>query len=98
VEAGVAADDDAADDVGVAADVLGGAVNDEVGAELERALEIGDMKVLSTASRTPRRGSIAAIARMSAILSIGLVGVSIQTSLVSGRIAASTLPGSVKST
>src|SRR2546425_633556 len=41
VEGGVAGDKGAADHVAVAADVLGGGVEDDVGAELERALEDG---------------------------------------------------------
>src|SRR5690606_32265855 len=41
VDGRVAGDHGAADDVGVTADVLGGAVHDDVGAEVERALEGG---------------------------------------------------------
>ena len=48
------------------------------------------MNVLSTASTTPRGLQAAATPAMSTILSIGLVGVSTQTSLVDGRSAAAT--------
>ena len=50
------------------------------------------MKVLSTTSRMPRALAMAAILRMSAIFSVGLVGVSIQISLVFGRSAFSSSP------
>ena len=77
-------DDRAADDVGVPAEVLRRRVHDDVGAELERALDDrrgervvdGDERVAACAP---------AIAAMSTTLSSGFVGVSTQTSFVSGR-------------
>jgi len=62
-----------------------------VGTERERCWKYGDAKVLSTATTmrpSPERS--AAIAAMSARLSNGLVGVSIQIIRVFGRIAAFT--------
>ena len=50
----------------------------------------GDAKVLSTTSRAPASWATPASASMSAIPSNGLVGVSIHTILVSGRMAART--------
>lgn len=50
----------------------------------------GEAKVLSTTSFAPAVCATSAIAAMSAMLSSGLVGVSIQTTLVLGRIAART--------
>ena len=59
---------------------------------------IGEAKVLSTATSRPCFFAMAAIAAMSTIFSSGLVGVSIQTSLVFGVIAASNAAASVRST
>ncbi len=58
----------------------------------------GLAKVLSAAQRMPRARQISAIARRSARRSSGLVGVSTQTSLVSGVSAACRRAGSVRST
>jgi hypothetical protein len=60
-------------------------VDDDVEAELERPLHPGLAKVLSAAQRMPRERQISAIAFRSARRSSGLVGVSTQTSFVSGR-------------
>jgi len=58
---------------------------------------MGLANVLSHTVSTPRARHSAATARRSASFSIGLVGVSIQTSLVSGRSARSSAPGSARS-
>ena len=83
----VAGDHRAADDVGVAAEVLGRRVHDEVGAELERAL------VGRRGERVVDRDERAAAPRattpsMSITFSSGLVGLSTQISRVSSRTAA----------
>ncbi len=93
----VAGDDGAADDVGVAAEVLGRRVHDEVGAELERPLVDrrgervvdGDERALRLRATTPS---------MSTTLSSGLVGLSTQISRVSSRTARSSASRSVWST
>ena len=59
---------------------------------------IGEAKVLSTTTRKPCLRAICATAAMSTILSIGLVGVSIQTIFVFGPIAASNAARSHRST
>ena len=83
------ADDAAADDIGMAAEILRRAVNDEVGAELERLLQIGRGE--GVIDRELRAGLwlTSAMAAMSRICSSGFVGVSIQTSLVFGVMIAS---------
>ena len=57
----------------------------------------GEAKVLSTATTAPRSCAISQRTAMSERVSIGLVGVSIQSSFVSGWRAFSTAPGSVVS-
>ncbi len=100
-------DDHAADDVGVAAQVLGGRMHHEVGAELERPLvDRGRKGVVDGDQRpfadraVPGMGAWAALATaaMSTTSRRGLVGVSTQISLVSGLIAASQRSASVWST
>ncbi len=58
----------------------------------------GEAKVLSTATAAPLSRAIAESLSMSERVSIGFVGVSIQSSFVSGRNASSTEAGSVVST
>ena len=79
----VVGDDDAADHVGVPAQVLRRRVHDDVGAERERLLEVrrGERVVDDDAARR-RSCATAATAAMSTIASSGLVGVSIHTSFV----------------
>jgi hypothetical protein len=55
-------------------------------------------KVLSTAKRTPFSLQMAAMALISKILRVGLVGVSAQTTLVFALMASLTSSGSLKST
>ena len=57
----------------------------------------GEAKVLSTATTAPRSCAISESSAMSESVSIGLVGVSIQSSFVSGLSAFSTEAGSVVS-
>ena len=57
----------------------------------------GVAKVLSTTTRMPRARAIAATAAMSTSRSIGLLGDSIQTIFVRGRIDAANAFGSVRS-
>ena len=86
VPLGVAGDHDASDDVRVAAQVLGGGVHDEVGAELQRALvgRRGERVVDRDQGVAPRRATTCS---MSTTLSSGLVGLSTQISRVSSRTA-----------
>ena len=72
-------------DVTVAVDVLGDTVDDDVGAVLKRVLDVG-RKVLSTTTMMPERWAMSVTARMSTSERVGLEGVSIQMSLVSGLI------------
>ena len=81
---GVVADhDDAADHVGVAVQVLGRRVHDDVEAELERPLQTSGLaKVLSATAMMPRlRGERGDRRRGRPACSSGLVGVSTQISL-----------------
>ena len=85
---------DAADHVGVAVEVLGGRVHDDVEAELQRALHIGAGEgVVGHAQDAARRGRCARWRARSASRSSGLVGVSTHTIRVSGRSAASRFVG-----
>jgi hypothetical protein len=89
----------AADHVGVAVEVLGRRVHDDVGAVFQRALQHRRGEgVVDRDQQAMPLGAMAAIAAISTIFSIGLVGVSIQTSLVFAVIAASNAAGSVRST
>ena len=89
---------DAADAVAVTVEKLGGAVDDEVGAELDRTLDVGagervvdDHEGLVCVSDVARR-------RKSVIRRTGLVGVSRNSIFVAGRMAASIAPVSDVST
>ena len=76
-------DQRAADDVGVAVQVLRHRVRDDVGAELERALEVRrHERVVDARAARRARWQTSATAAMSTSLSIGLVGVSTHTSFV----------------
>ena len=90
--------DEAADDVGVAAEVLRGRVHDDVGPQAERLLQVGVAKVLSTTTSAPRSWASAATASMSMQVSSGLVGVSSQTMRVSGASRPRSASRSVRST
>ena len=98
-ELGVVGGDEAADDVGVAAEVLGGRVHDDVGAERERLLQVrrGE-RVVDDDARAARVRELARPRRCRRSTSAGLVGVSIQTSRVSSGHAASSASRSVRST
>lgn len=85
------AGDDAGEHVAVAADALGGAVQDERRAVPGRLLEHGVATVLSTSSGTSP--AAVASAAMSTRSRVGLAGVSTMTSAVSGRTAAPTSSG-----
>ena len=87
----VHADDDAADAVAVSVEVLRRAVHDQVGAELDRPLHAraGERVVDDEPSRRALCASADAAAR-SVRRMTGLVGVSMNTIRVSGRIACST--------
>ena len=67
-----AVDDDAADRRAVAADPLGGRVDDDVGAVLDRAARGGGANVLSTTSGTPAACATSASASKSGTSSCGL--------------------------
>ena len=90
-------DRDAADNVGVAADVLRRRVDDDVGAECQRLLEVGRGERVVNGDELAFAAS-ATTAAMSISLSSGLVGVSIQNNFVFGRIAARTASMSLMST
>ena len=84
----VARDDRAADHVGVAVQVLGRRVHDQIGAELERALQHRRRERVVDRAAARRACARRAPARaMSTILSSGLVGVSTQIKRVFGRSA-----------
>ena len=73
-----------ADQVGVAAEVLRRRVHDDVGAELERALQVrASRRCCRRRTSAPAACATSATAAMSMILSSGLVGVSTQTTGVS---------------
>ena len=77
-------DECAADDVGVAAAVLRRRVDDDVGAEVERTLQVGRGEgVVDDEQRAGRRARSRPRAAMSATRSSGFVGVSSQTRAVS---------------
>ncbi len=79
---------EAADEVGVAAEVLRRRVDDDVGAELERPLEVrGRERVVDDEHGAPAARAASATARMSTTFSSGFVGDSIQTSRVRSSIA-----------
>ena len=76
----IARADEAADDVGVAADVLGRRVHDDVGAQLERLLQVrARERVVDDQQRRRRRARRRRSRAMSSTFSSGFVGVSIQT-------------------
>ena len=80
---------DAADHVGVAVQVLGRRVHDDVEAQLERPLHPrARERVVGDRERCRARGRSRRCAARSASFSSGLVGVSTHTIFVSGRIAA----------
>ena len=86
----VVRDGEAADHVGVAAEVLRRRVHDDVGAEVERALEVGRREgVVDHEERACRLRRLVAAAAMSADVSSGFVGVSSQTRRVAGTHGAS---------
>ena len=90
----VARDREAADDVGVAADVLRRGVHDDVGAELERLLQV---RATRTCCRRPRSAAdgVRALgdrARCRRTFSSGFVGVSIHTTPGRASSAFSTRP------
>jgi hypothetical protein len=64
-------------------------VDDQVGAEPDRLLQVGVVKQLSTTRSTPRSRQSGAERSRSMSWSPGFDGVSTKTSFVSGRIAAS---------
>ena len=73
-----AVDDDAADGGAVAADELGGRVDDDVGAPLDRPDQAGEAQVLSMISgRSRARARCLASVSMSATSSLGLPSVSV---------------------
>ena len=75
-------DQRAADDVGVAAEVLGHAVQHDVEAQLERPLQVGRREgVVARPTCAPAACASFATAARSQILSSGLVGVSVKTQL-----------------
>ena len=81
----VVGDQRAADDVGVAAEVLRGGVQHDVGAERERLLQVGRGEgVVDDEPRAGLARATSATAAMSAMPSSGFVGVSHQTTRVVG--------------
>ena len=81
VELAVAGDDHAADHVGVAAEVLGRRVHDDIGARLQRPLV--DRSGERVVDRDQGAAAPATTPSMSTTLSAGLVGLSTQISCVS---------------
>jgi len=81
-------------DVAVSAQVLGGGMQNNVGAELQRALQVGVAKVLSTTTSAPTFLASSAKALMSSTLSMGLVGVSSHSILVAGVMSERSSAGS----
>ena len=81
--------DDAADAVAVAVEELRGAVDDEIGAELDRPLHVGaGERVVHDDDDVARVRDLARPPRRSVRRSVGLVGVSRNSIFVVGRIAA----------
>lgn len=76
VELVVLEDGDAAEDVRVPGEVLGGGVDDDVGALVEGRQRSGEAKVLSTATGTPASAATAASAGRSETRVVGLAMVS----------------------
>ena len=72
----VLAYDKAREGVIVSGEILGAAVEDDVGAEVDRIAEVRLMKVLSAMRSAPRECARSAIAEMSVTCIIGFVGVS----------------------
>ena len=81
-EVGVVHHQSALDHIAVPAEVFGGGMHYDVGAQVERVLEVGEAKVLSTHSRALADFAIAAAAAMSVMFINGFVGVSSQINLV----------------
>lgn len=69
-------------------------MHDDVRAERQRLLEVGEAKVLSTTSRTPASRATSARAAMSLTPRSGLDGVSTQIAFVRSVSAARTAAGS----
>ena len=81
-ECDIAERDEAADNVRVAAEVLGRRMDDHVRAKCQWVFKNGVAKVLSTTTTHPRSCAISEIAAMSTIASLGLLGVSIHTTRI----------------
>ena len=94
----VADDRDAADHVGMAVEIFGGRMHDEIEAVFERALQIRTGKSIIGERSGFSSRAMSATRFRSTILSSGLVGVSTQISRVFGRIAAVSASGSDRST
>ena len=88
-----------ADHVAVTAEVLGGRVHDDVGAERDRLLQVrSGERVVDHHQRAAARGRVSAIASMSKHVSSGLVGVSSHTIPVSAGQSAASASRSPRST
>ena len=93
----VVGDRHSADDVAMSADILRRRVHDDVGAEMQRLLQIRRRKRVVATISTPG-GLPAAIAAISQSLSVGLLGVSSHSIRVLGLAAFHTAAASVVST